>query len=292
MAKQSITIVLDEKGLETLHDVFGAYEQEPPTPYIRFFAQVEKNSLSLYKDNKLVIQGKDYAEIANEFGVYPQIEKEEKPSFPRYGQIGSDEVGTGDAFGPVIVVGAYVKPSQLKRLKELGVTDSKLLTDDKIREIGPTLINEFDYSSLTLDNAKYNEVHQTHNLNAIKAKMHNRVLGNLLSRHYGATPCVDQFCEPRAYYRYLQGEESVVTDICFSTKGELAFPAVALASVIARYSFLRHMDKLSEELGEKIPFGAGPKVEDFAKKLVKEKGPEALHNIAKTDFKTFRKILG
>lgn len=292
MGKNTLTIVLDEKGLSTLHSIYGAYEEEPPTPLVVFFARYEKNSLSLYKGNKLVIQGKDYQDIAAVFGVSVEEEKIEKPSFPRYGQIGSDEVGTGDAFGPVIVVGAYVKPSQLKRLKELGITDSKLLSDDKILRLGPILIAEFDYSSLTLGNEKYNEVHLTHNLNAIKAKMHNRVLCNLKSRHYGATCCVDQFCAPKSYFRYLEGENEIETDVAFSTKGELAFPAVATASVIARYSFLRHMAKLSEEIGEDIPFGAGAKVEAFAKRYYQKQGEDALRKIAKIDFKTFRKILG
>lgn len=291
MPKQSVTIELNEEGLQKLYDLYSCYSEDAPTPYILFFAKFEKNSLSLYKDNKLVIQGKDYAKIAKGFGV--EIEKDEpkKVSFPQYGQIGSDEVGTGDAFGPIIVVGAYVKPSKLKRLKELGITDSKLLSDEKILSLGPTLIQEFDYSSLTLDNEKYNEVHQTNNLNEIKAKMHNRVLLNLSSRHYLAKAAIDQFCEPSTYYRYLRYEEQVISDIEFSTKGELHFPAVALASVIARYSFLRHMAKLSEEIGEEIPFGSGPAVEKFAKRYYQKNGKDALAKIAKIDFKTFKKIL-
>ena len=39
--------------------------------------------------------------------------------------VGSDEVGTGDFFGPMTVVAVYVDAKQIPLLKELGVKDSK-----------------------------------------------------------------------------------------------------------------------------------------------------------------------
>ncbi len=39
--------------------------------------------------------------------------------------IGSDEVGTGDYFGPIVVTAAYVKKEDIKYLESLGVKDSK-----------------------------------------------------------------------------------------------------------------------------------------------------------------------
>lgn len=43
--------------------------------------------------------------------------------------LGSDEVGTGDFFGPMTVVAVYVDAKQIPLLKELGVKDSKNLND-------------------------------------------------------------------------------------------------------------------------------------------------------------------
>ena len=293
MPKTSVTFQIDPSDLPRVEGLLSDYQALPPTPYIRFHAKIDGNSLSIYHGGKCLIQGKDCRQIAARLGYEVPQEEEEEPKrhrFPLSGQIGSDEVGTGDAFGPIIVVGAYVEKKDLPYLKELGITDSKLLSDEAILALGPKLINRFDYSALTLDNPKYNEVHRTNNLNQIKAKMHNRVLLNLSSRHPQAEVTIDQFCLPTTYYKYLKGEEKVQTGIVFSTKGELAFPAVALASVIARYSFLRHMEKLSKEFGEDIPLGAGPNVEEFAKKVIQERGEEVLNAIAKTDFKTFTKI--
>lgn len=49
--------------------------------------------------------------------------------------LGSDEVGTGDYFGPMTVVAVYVDAKQIPLLKELGVKDSKNLNDAQIAEI-------------------------------------------------------------------------------------------------------------------------------------------------------------
>ena len=261
-----------------------------PAPYVVYFQRHEGTSISIYNSGKCVVQGEHADDVASSLGK-ARPEAPTKPgTFPKYGQIGSDEVGTGDFFGPVIVVAAYVKPSQLPLLKKLGITDSKLLTDKKIMELGPKLIDKFDYSALTLPPHRYNEVHQTINLNGIKAKMHNRALCNLASRHYGAVCCIDQFCPPKIYFKHLAGEAEVIEDPVFSTKGELAFPAVALASVIARYSFLRHMQDLGKQLKSNIPLGAGPKVDEFAAQLKKKIGKEAFADIAKIDFKNYKKL--
>ena len=39
--------------------------------------------------------------------------------------IGSDEVGTGDYFGPIVVTASYVTKEDIPYLEELGVKDSK-----------------------------------------------------------------------------------------------------------------------------------------------------------------------
>ena len=51
--------------------------------------------------------------------------------------IGSDEVGTGDYFGPIVVTASYVDQADMSFIEDLGVRDSKKLTDEKILEIAP-----------------------------------------------------------------------------------------------------------------------------------------------------------
>ena len=61
-----------------------------------------------------------------------------------------------------------------------------------------------------------------------------------------------------------------------ATKAEGIHVAVAAASIIARYSFVQHFEKLSAKAGFKIPKGAGAQVDVAAARLIKEKGKEVL----------------
>lgn len=206
-------------------------------------------------------------------------------------QIGSDEVGVGDLFLPMIVVAAYVKRDQIKKLKQLGVTDSKKLTDEKIREIGPKLIKEFEYSKLTLSNKKYNEMlEKGENINSLKAKMHNRALSNLREKYPDIYRIyVDEFVNEMKFYSYLtKKDEPIVREISFKTKGESYFPSVALASVIARYAFLLEKDKLDKEYGLEFPFGASKKAEEFLEKLKEKLPKEAIDDLVKINFRNYK----
>ena len=101
-----------------------------------------------------------------------EVKEKEKLHIVDFGeQIGSDEVGVGDFYLPMIVVAAYMDAHQYQRLKELGITDSKKMSDAKIREVAPILIKEFKLAKLTLSNEKYNEmISKGENINSLKAK--------------------------------------------------------------------------------------------------------------------------
>ncbi len=47
------------------------------------------------------------------------------------GQIGIDESGKGDYFGPLVIAGVYVAREQEEQLRAAGVRDSKMLSDKK-----------------------------------------------------------------------------------------------------------------------------------------------------------------
>jgi ribonuclease HIII len=247
----------------------------------------------------VVFQGENPIKEAAIFGAKEEkkveerlfIKREKTSPYHFAPQIGSDEVGTGDLFGPVCVVAAYLDLKDYILAQELGITDSKKMKDDYILEIGPRLVKEFAYSSLSLDNETYNKVHNAGtNMNAIKAKMHNKTLLNLKKRYPLARVYQDQFAEPKLYYSYLKYEDEVLDDITFSTKGELAFPSVALASVLARYSFLRKMQELSKKYKMEFPFGSGKDADEFIAKFVEKYGKEELKKVAKLNFKNFKDL--
>ncbi|MCF1355215.1 ribonuclease HIII, partial [Mycoplasma hominis] len=49
--------------------------------------------------------------------------------------IGVDETGVGDYFSPVISVACYIPKDNIEKLKQIGVKDSKKLSDKRIIEI-------------------------------------------------------------------------------------------------------------------------------------------------------------
>ena len=194
----------------------------------------------------------------------------------------------------MIVVAAFVRAQDIDLLKSFGVTDSKKLSDETILQIGEKLKTKFFFSKLTLSNEKYNEmIEKGENLNSLKAKMHNRALTNLFKKFPDTTHIfIDQFVGVEKYYSYLNDKnEFKLGNITFHTKGESYYPSVALASVMARYSFLKEKEKLEEHYQMTFPFGAGNAADQFAKKFIDKFGLEEFNKIAKKNFANYKALL-
>lgn len=220
--------------------------------------------------------------------------KEENKVFINDDTVGSDEVGTGDYFGPLVVTASYVSKKDIDYMRELGVRDSKKLTDDKILEIGPSLIKNIIHTTIVLSNKEYNDYHSPDvNMNKIKAILHNKCLLSVISKeevNYNKI-VVDQFEVPKNYYAHLSSVPKVVKNITFLTKAEDQCMSVAASSIISRYIFLKEIKKMGDELGIIIPLGASNLVDEVGVNLVKKHGEKILYNIAKLNFKNTQKIL-
>lgn len=302
----NISFPVSDEEAKLIEAYYGLSASPTHSDYIRFEAKISNCKITLYKKkdengcSKALFQGPG---AVGEASIFHDVSSTQKPlpkvkvtlspkkPYPFRDQIGSDEVGTGSFFGPVVVCAAYVDRAGYAVLQELGVTDSKKMRDEYILSIGQTLVQQFDYSLLVLRNEKYNQVYESGiNMNAMKAKMHNQCLSNLFQRHPDVSIFQDQFAEEGLYYHYLKNEKNVVRNIVFATKGETKYPSVALGSVIARYSFLKEMQKLSEELGEEIPQGAGSQVDEFAKKIAQNYSNFPWEKYVKKNFANFAKI--
>ena len=75
------------------------------------------------------------------------------------------------------------------------------------------------------------------------------------------------------------------------TKAEDKNLAVASASMISRYIFLKEFDKLCDEVSLPLPKGAGSDVDKMGEELVAKYGEEKLKEVAKYNFKNTQKIL-
>lgn len=209
--------------------------------------------------------------------------------------IGSDESGTGDYFGPVTAAAAYITESQINELKRLGIQDSKRIKDADILILSKKIVEmEIPYSLLILHNEKYNDLQSKGwSQGKMKAMLHHHVISNVIqkiSEHDYDGIVIDQFCLPNVYKKYLASEnETVHPKTYFLTKAESHSVAVATASVIARASFLKEMDKLSLMSEYRLLKGASKKVDQLIAEIIDAKGLDYLNKIAKVHFANTKK---
>ncbi|MBF0811433.1 ribonuclease HIII [Staphylococcus xylosus] len=257
----------------------------------------KNTSISVYNSNKVMFQGKDAESIAAQLlpSVVPAKKNTAKSSnsqqtiqYNRYNCIGSDEAGSGDYFGPLTVCAAYVSQKNVQILKTLGVDDSKKLTDAKIVELAEQLVTFIPHSLLTMNNDKYNEKQQVGwSQVKMKAVLHNEAIKNVTQKVDTEELdyiVIDQFAESGVYKRYALTELPFSSKTKFETKGESKSIAIAAASIISRYAFVKHMDSLSRSAKMEIPKGASNKVDLTAAKLIERKGIAYLDSISKKYF--------
>jgi ribonuclease HIII len=205
--------------------------------------------------------------------------------------VGSDESGKGDYFGPLVVAAVALTSENWRVLVELGVQDSKNLSDARALALSAAIRDAFPNEVVAIMPKRYNELWAKFgNVNRLLAWAHARAIENVIERVPDATAAVaDQF-----------GDESLIRNALFEQGRGVQLvqmpraerdPAVAAASILARAAFLRRLDQLGREVGVRLPKGASPAVEATARALVASRGPGVLDGVAKKHFKTTRRVL-
>jgi ribonuclease HIII len=297
---------LDMSIIKKMESHYSQYKVDKLPPGSVFVAKLPSCTITGYKSGKVLFQGGSAQVEASKWdsGLSDKTSNTEKKGSAKpktqhgfappkdiaaLSIIGSDEVGTGDYFGPMTVVASYVSKEKIPLLTELGVKDSKNLNDQQICEIAKDIIEVIPYSLLILHNPKYNKLQSSGMTQGkIKALLHNQAINHLLEKISPTTPdgiLIDQFAEPAVYFRHLQGQGKIAKEnVFFSTKAEGVHLSVAASSIIARYAFVKEFEKLSKKAGVVLPKGAGAKVDVAAAKLIKKLGLEALGDYTKLHF--------
>lgn len=292
----NVVIKVNEETKQKMIEYYKDKVREKTPPYAIFQAQEEDTIITLYNSGKAMFQGLSADVDANMWGaVIANDEKDEKiTKYLEVTSVGSDEVGTGDYFGPIVVTASYVKKEDIEFLKKLGVTDSKKLTDEKILKITPEIIKNIKYKSIILSNTEYNEKYnKENNMNKIKAIMHNKALYSILNEIDKKVDyiIVDEFAKESRYYSYLEGTPNIVNNITFMTKAEDKNYAVAVSSIISRYIFIKEFNKICDTYHMPLPKGSGVNVDKIGEELVEKHGKEVLDKVAKKNFSNTKRIL-
>lgn len=240
------------------------------------------------------------------------VRRKSLTKYKNLARVGSDESGKGDYFGPIIICAVLLDETSRATVEELlsthvfGIRDSKQFADSQNRNLAEALKNNVsDFEIFSYSPLDYNKLHnaKTSNLNMLIGLGHSTAIEQLLSRqsnksnplHLEDLPViVDQFDTKTMPKLHSLAEKYPLfnqTQFIQTPKADANDLAVAAASIIARGMWLEELDKLSQEIGFNISKGAGPKVDEDAKKILNEKGLEWLNNNVKMDFKNTTRVL-
>ena len=295
--KTIYTIKLDDEKMDLLADRLDGDRSGAWFPYdvaySLFAFKGEKVNVVGYQSGKLVVSGKkteDFvrdileAEITGDARLgYDEVHNPEWFTL----HAGCDESGKGDLFGPLVTACVVADADMVRQWMELGVADSKKLTDGSIlkldREIRKTkgVVIKTAFARMLKYNELYNKFDR--NLNKLLAWYHGKSLNQALDERPAPWGLLDQFTKQKLVDAYVKERKDF--NLISRTKAE-SDPVVAAASIVARAVYVREMKRLSDEVGETLVKGASGKVLAQAKKIVAEKGADALSNYAKMHFKT------
>lgn len=279
------TFVLNKDEQAKVKDIYSSYSKTTNNENVSFFAIKDEIEITLYTTGKLLLKGEN---LKSEIALI-------KCSLGRkdYAAIGSDEVGTGDVFGPVTVCAVYVSLEDIEFLEDLNVRDTKSVSDAYVIKTAPKIAKRLTHSLIILKSSEYNSlIDEGYNLNKIKAHLHNQAIVSLTDKlKTNQIPVIlDQFCQPQLYFNYLKDELLVYRDISFHTKAETVHIAVAAAAIIARYAFLYSLQQYSKKVNMKLLKGASKLVDEQIITILDTLGPKQLLNISKKNFKNIVRL--
>ena len=224
----------------------------------------------------------------------PEIKQETKTEHEQepINYIGSDEVGNGSYFGGIVTASVLVRDqADVDFLLELGVRDSKKISDKKIRAMAPQIKDRLEYAVSEAIPAQYNQaIASGLHIKEIMAILHNDAIGKVSATNPDYV-LIDEFASGSKYSDYLEASNKTIAysdRLRFEKKAESKYLAVAAASILARDAFLTQIDTMSDFLHMPIKQGVTAKVKEQIAQLMRMEID--LTQYAKVDFKTTEEV--
>ncbi|MFH0797932.1 MAG: ribonuclease HII [Candidatus Woesearchaeota archaeon] len=188
---------------------------------------------------------------------------------------GVDEAGRGPLLGPLVIAGVVADERVLDKLKSLGVKDSKLLTPKKREELFEqvkSIVESYEIIIVPpqeIDDALNSESLNLNWLEAIKTAM---IINKLdAKKAYIDSPSTN--LKAYADYMRIYVKDKDVNLIC-EHKADVKYVVVSAASILAKVTRDREIEKLSKRYGE---LGSGYPSDPVTKEFLKnnwDKHPE------------------
>lgn len=172
--------------------------------------------------------------------------------------IGIDEAGRGPVIGPMVMVAAAITAKEEKKLRLWGVKDSKLLTPKQREELFDQIMDLCEIEVAVVPPSEIDEAIISHsfNLNLLEAK-HSAFMINELSKRLkikeAILDCPSASIE--SYTRTIKKQLKKDIKVVCEYKADLNYPIVAAASIIAKVTRDREIERISTIVGESIGSG-------------------------------------
>ena len=183
--------------------------------------------------------------------------------------------------------GVNEKNAQL--FMDLGIKDSKKISDKKILELEKHIKANAVHSIVAISNQRYNELYSNiKNLNKLLAWGHARVIENIAEKHECEYALSDKFGDENLIKSALmKNGRNIRLEQMVRAESDVA---VAAASVLARAAFVQKIKAMEDTYGITFPKGCAPQVKTAAKEFIDKYGKDRLHEVCKTHFKTYNEV--
>ncbi len=182
--------------------------------------------------------------------------------------LGIDEAGRGPVIGPLVVAGVHIKKEHEPHLKNLGITDSKLLSPKKRENLEKEIKKIAINVRVVIISAKQID-------NDMKNISLNHIEMNAMAKIINQTPnakktIIDLPSNSKTFTQELEAKTTTKTKITAEFKADLNYTSVSAASIIAKTERDRQIRLIEKK--HNITLGSGypsdPKTKTFLKEHI------------------------
>ena len=199
---------------------------------------------------------------------------------------GVDDAGRGSMVGPLVIAGVTIDKKNIKKLKSIGVKDSKKLSQ-KTREILYKKIIEIvdDYYVVRIPPKTIDRNVFKHNLNHLEAKNMAKVIKKLNPEVAYVDSCDVDYKRFGKEIANLSSNSKIVS----RHHADSRFVVVAAASIIAKVSRDKSINRLRKNFDLGSGYPSDKKSVKFVKKLLSSKNKS--YSFIRFSWKPVQKIL-
>jgi ribonuclease HIII len=210
-------------------------------------------------------------------------------------QIGLDEAGKGEYFGPLVVAGFYLEQKQ-SFIDDLSsfATDSKKFSRNKIDHLFQYINFHYphNYIAKVITPFEYNDLYEDKNNQLhIITDAYNEVIKDFYTKTKIDNFVIDKYSSSR----YTQSTFNSISkdldiNIFQENKADLNYLSVSVASIIAKYYYNLFINTKSEECGIDLSVGSSKLAIPTARQICEKYDFSDLKYFVKLHFKTTRQL--